>query len=575
MSGGGGEHVEETVKSAVPLVDLAAVEKALRGSVDELRAALKKVRPADVGRELARLSFEDAKRLVEALDDRRASAMLRAAHPSVAGKLLAKIDPGLAVKLLLFQPIDVQASILGGLSQGERERIEMTFPTTDREHVNRVLAYTATSVGRLMTPKVWKVEKTATAGQAMAALRDKANDIEVAANCYVVEGDKLVGVAPLRELAVAAPDASVHDMMVHDVIAVSEETEGGDAAEIITTHNFLSLPVIDKAGRLVGAVTVDDLLDSAMHKVGAGLLNQGGVAGKVIAAAPYFQNSLARVVRSRLTWLVLLFVAETATGTVLRHFEVALAKWVQLAFFIPLLIGTGGNAGSQTVSTVIRALALGEVRMRDLLRVVGKEVTAGLILGLLLGAIAFGRARMWGCDNYIATCVAVTILVVCTWANCVGAAIPIGAQRVGVDPTVVSGPLITTLVDASGLFIYLTIAVALLSSRPMPRSEMVGEWTVQAPAASTLRLNEDGTYELDGKKGRWDRDKGGELVLDAGTDGKFKYAVGLEGKEGQAPEAMTLGLGEKMAPATLVRKSKEAPPELGPGPIQRILRGGR
>ena len=169
--------------------------------------------------------------------------------------------------------------------------------------------------------------------------------------------------------------------MTRDPIAVHEETERGDAAEIIQTHDFLSLPVIDKAGRLVGAVRVDDLLDAALSKVGAGFLNQGGVAGKIAARLPYFQTSMVKVVRSRITWLVLLFVAETATGTVLRHFEDELAKVVALSFFIPLLIGTGGNAGSQTVSTIIRALALGEVRLRDALRVLAKEAATGVVLG--------------------------------------------------------------------------------------------------------------------------------------------------------------------------------------------------
>jgi magnesium transporter len=164
-----------------------------------------------------------------------------------------------------------------------------------------------------------------------------------------------------------------------------------------------------------------------------------------------------------LTWLILLFVAETATGTVLRHFEDELAKVVALSFFIPLLIGTGGNAGSQTVSTVIRALALGEVRTRDVGRVVLKEMTTGLLLGLLLGAIAFGRALLWGVHPDLAACVGVTVLVVCTWANTVGAAIPVAAQALKIDPTVISAPLITTLVDASGLFIYLTIAHVLVA----------------------------------------------------------------------------------------------------------------
>jgi magnesium transporter len=163
-------------------------------------------------------------------------------------------------------------------------------------------------------------------------------------------------------------------------------------------------------------------------------------------------------VRSRITWLILLFVAETATGTVLRYFEDELARVVALSFFVPLLIGTGGNAGSQTVSTIIRALALGEVRVRDVMRVIRREVTAGLLLGLLLGTIAFFRALLWGVNYDLAMCVAVTILVVCTWANAVGAAIPLAAQRFGIDPTVISAPLITTLVDASGLFIYFTVA---------------------------------------------------------------------------------------------------------------------
>jgi magnesium transporter len=310
-----------------------------------------------------------------------------------------------------------------------------------------------------MTPKVWRVERSATVGDAMRVLREHGEEIEVAVNCYVVEGGKLVGVAALRELAVADPAKPMDEIMTMDPIAVREDAEKGDAAEIIQTHDFLSLPVVDASGKLEGAVRVDDLLDAALSKVGTGFLNQGGVAGKIAAQLPYFQVPIFKVVRSRITWLVLLFIAELATGTVLRHFEDELAKVVALSFFIPLLIGTGGNAGSQTVSTVIRALALGEVRPRDAPRVLLKEVSAGLILGILLGAIAFARALTYSGIGYdLAACVAVTVLVVTTWANTVGSLIPLAAQRLGVDPTVISAPLITTLVDASGLFIYLSTA---------------------------------------------------------------------------------------------------------------------
>jgi magnesium transporter len=251
--------------------------------------------------------------------------------------------------------------------------------------------------------------------------------------------------------------------MTRNPIAVTEQSSRSDAADIIRTHDFLSLPVLDHDGKLTGAVRVDDLLDAALSRLGDGMLSQGGVTSAIAARLPYFQTSILRVVRSRVTWLVLLFVAETATGTVLRAFEDELARVVALSFFIPLLIGTGGNAGSQTVSTIIRALALGEVRLRDALRVLAREATGGILLGLLLGGIAFGRALLWGVGYDLAACVGITIVVVCTWATTVGALIPLGAQRAGIDPTVVSGPLITTLVDASGLFIYLTIAHVMIS----------------------------------------------------------------------------------------------------------------
>lgn len=454
---------EPIVRSAVPIPDLSIVDENLGAPIERLRDAVRRVRPADLGRDLSRRTLEESCRLLEASDDRRGAAMMRAAHPAVAANVLSAVKEDFAARLLDFMPTDHQVAILGTMDAEARTRIEGSLDPDDKAKVERILSYGETAVARLMTPKVWRCERTKTVGDALEHLRAEQESIEVAPNCYVVDGGRLVGVIPLRQLAVTDPATPLEAIMTRDPIAVGEETERGDAAEIIQTHNFLSLPVIDKEGRLVGAVRVDDLLDAALSEVGAGLLNQGGVAGKIAAGLPYFQTSMFKVVRSRITWLVLLFVAETATGTVLRHFEDELAKVVALSFFIPLLIGTGGNAGSQTVSTIIRALALGEVRLRDGLRVLVKEASSGFILGILLGGIAFGRALMWGVGYDLAACVAITVLVVCTWANTVGALIPLAAQRVGIDPTVVSGPLITTLVDASGLFIYLTIAQLMLA----------------------------------------------------------------------------------------------------------------
>lgn len=449
---------EAPQKSAVPIADLSEVDLALRRGGDRLVEAVKKVRPADLGRDLARRTPQKGRRLLEAVDDRRGAAMLRAANPTAAAKVLTACEPQRAAKLLAYLPTDHQVAILGQVDGEARTRVETALAPEQKRLVDRILAFDRDAAGRLMSPKVWTCRPADTVGDAMATLRAAREEIEVAVNCYVTDGGKLVGVIPLRELAISDPATRIDAVMTRDVIAVREDAGRAEAAEIVQTHDFLSLPVVDAQGTLIGAIRVDDLLDAALLNQGTGALNQGGVSGKVVGAIPYFLVPLWKVVRSRLTWLVLLFVAETATGTVLRAFEDELAKVVALSFFVPLLIGTGGNAGAQTVSTIIRALALGEVRTRDVFRVMGREVTVGVLLGALLGGIAFGRALMWGVGPELATCVAITILVVVIWANTVGSLVPVVAQTVGIDPTVVSAPLITTLVDASGLFIYFSVA---------------------------------------------------------------------------------------------------------------------
>jgi magnesium transporter len=457
----GAPDADEPVRSAVPIPDLTPIDLALHAGAGELKRAVKQFRPADLGRDLSRRSIEDGRAILDAIDDRRGAAMLRAAHPVVAAQLLGEIDAPRSCHLLEFIPTDHEVAILGALSPERRAHIERSYTPEEKSTIDRLLAYPESAIGRIMTPKIWRCDRAAgarTVGDAMDLLRARADDIEVAVNCYICDGPRLVGVAPLRELAIADRATPLDQVMTPDPIVVSEDTERGDAADIINTHDFLSLPVVDRRGHLVGAVRVDDVLGAALDAAGTGILNQGAVAGKLAGRAPYFLTSLTRTVRSRLTWLILLFVAETATGTVLRYFEDELARVVALSFFVPLLIGTGGNAGSQTVSTIIRALALGEVRVGDVVRVIRREVTAGILLGVLLGVIAFGRALLWGVDYDLALCVAITILVVCTWANAVGAAIPLAAQRFGIDPTVISAPLITTLVDASGLFIYFSVA---------------------------------------------------------------------------------------------------------------------
>jgi magnesium transporter len=261
----------------------------------------------------------------------------------------------------------------------------------------------------------------------------------------------------LRDLVMSELDRPITEVMRRRPITVEAEDDRELVAQKIAKYDLLAVPVLEKDGRVVGFVTVDDVIDVMIEEGTEDVYKMAAIEPGALDK-PYFDNPILGVVRRRIGWLLLLFVAETFTGTVLRHYEDELAAVVALSFFIPLLIGTGGNAGSQTVTTIIRSLALGEIRLKDAWRVLAREATTGVTIGVVVGAIAFARALLWGVNMPLAVTVGVTILVICTWSTTVGSLIPIAAERFGLDPAVLSAPLITTLVDATGLVIYFQIA---------------------------------------------------------------------------------------------------------------------
>jgi magnesium transporter len=273
---------------------------------------------------------------------------------------------------------------------------------------------------------------------------------------------RLIGVIGLRDLVVAGPGATMEAIMNREVIHVTSGTDQEEVAQVMTRYNLATLPVVDEQHRLLGVVTHDDIADVIEDETTEDILHLGAVETAAVIDRPYWDQKILQVVRSRFFWLLALFFAETFTGTVLRHFEGELQAVVALSFFVPLLIGTGGNAGSQTVATIIRGMALREVRPRDVVRVWWREVRTGLLLGVLIGVVAFLRALLWQVDPSLAFTVALTVAAICVWANTVAALVPLAANAVGIDPTIVSGPLMTTLIDGTGLLIYFTLAALLL-----------------------------------------------------------------------------------------------------------------
>jgi magnesium transporter len=324
------------------------------------------------------------------------------------------------------------------------------------------LKYPENSAGRLMTDKFVKVPLAMTAGEVLERVREVGEDVETVNDLYIFDDkDYLIGVVSLHRVVLARPDTPVRDIMAIKVISVPPTEDQETVARLVAHYDFNAIPVV-LGGRMFGVITVDDVIDVLIEEGTEDQLKFGAVEAGVIDQ-PYFTTPIWRVVRSRVGWLLLLFVAGTLTGTVLRTFEGELAKVVALSFFIPLLIGSGGNTGAQTVSTIIRGIALKEIQLRDTLRVVVRELGSGLLLGALLGVIGLIRAWIWGSGGELSLVVALTLVAICTWANTIGALIPLLAQRLKIDPALVSAPLITTLVDATGLAIYLLIAKLLLS----------------------------------------------------------------------------------------------------------------
>jgi magnesium transporter len=233
------------------------------------------------------------------------------------------------------------------------------------------------------------------------------------------------------------------------------DTDQEQVARLVARYDFAAIPVVDRQGRLAGVITHDDVVDILEAETTEDIQRLGGALPLEL---DYLATRVATVFRKRVGWLLLLFVTETLTGSVIRLFANELEKAVALSFFIPLLIGTGGNAGSQTTSTITRALATGHVTLRDTLRVWWHETRVGFMLGLAMGAAAFIRALTWGSSDALAITVALTITAIVLWANNMGSLLPLLAVRLGIDPAIVSGPMMSTLVDATGLFIYFSVA---------------------------------------------------------------------------------------------------------------------
>ena len=402
------------------------------------------------------------------LADRTRAEVMSYVGPERQVRFVEAIPPGDAATLLHLMSHDDRAHLVNRLDDDHADDILRNLAQAERDDIRRLASYEPGTAGAVMTTDYATLPPGSTVREALDRLRREAPDRETIDYSYVVDAEhRLLGIVPLKRLILARPHGKVAEIMQRDVISarVDEDQEG--VARKVDKYDLFAIPILDAADRLVGIVTHDDAMDILRQEQTEDILAFGAVAAgnDDDDEENYWQGKVRSSVRRRIGWLLLLFLGGSITQWVIATFDWVDRRFDTIGFdtFIPLLIGTGGNAGSQAVGTIIRGIALGQIHARDTWRVVLREVLTGLILGILIGALGFAYTHYWlAKPPRFGLVVALAILGICVWANGIGALVPLLARKVGVDPALVSAPLISTLVDSTGLVIFYLIAIALL-----------------------------------------------------------------------------------------------------------------
>jgi magnesium transporter len=440
-----------------PILDniLAQLRAALeRDDVVSASTIIESLRPHDQAEVFSELPDEQQIALLPELDPTDSADILEKLDDQEAAELAANLPTETLVRIVDEMEPDEAADLLGDIDPTQARTVLAGL--VDPEEIHPLLLHPDHTAGGLMTSEFLALRRRMTAAEALAAIREWKPETDTIYYLFIVDAyGHLSGVVSLREIVIAHPGTVLTDIMDPEVISVDAGVDQEECARLMSEYDLLTLPVIDADRKLLGVVTIDDVVDVLVEEATEDIQRMGGASP---LERSYLDSSVFLVMRKRINWLLLLFLTESLTGTVLRYFEHELESVVALTFFIPLLIGTGGNAGSQTTSTIIRALAIGDIDWSDALHAFWHEFRAGILLGLGMAAVAFFRALTWGSSRALAVTVSLAILTIVVWANALGSLLPLIATRLKIDPTVVSGPVMSTLVDATGLFIYFTIA---------------------------------------------------------------------------------------------------------------------
>lgn len=440
-----------------------------------LQKYLESLNPADVAECLAELLEQrkidgesDLPRLFRLLPKELASDVFAEMEPELQSKLIAAFSDRELSEVLADMFLDDTVDVIEEMPASVVKRILKNVDGDTRKQINQILNYPEDSAGSLMTTEFVDLRPAMTVAEAFDHIRQTGVDKETIYICYIIGPTrKLLGLVTVRELLLARPDTVLRDMMETNIISLSTLDDREDVANRFAHYGFTALPVVDREHRLVGIVTVDDALDVLQEEATEDMEKMAAITP---SEHPYLRAKTGEIWKQRIPWLLLLMVSATFTGMIITSFENALAAQAALIAFIPMLMDTGGNCGSQASVTVIRGLSLGDIEFSDLGRVLWKEWRVSLLCGISLSAVSFGKLLLvdrlllgnTGVTLLVAAVVSLTLLLTVILAKLVGASLPMLAKRLGFDPAVMASPFITTIVDALSLLLYFQIASALL-----------------------------------------------------------------------------------------------------------------
>jgi magnesium transporter len=429
-----------------------------RGDLQAAKAILVPVQPADIAEAIEGLpetmqviafrllSKDEAIEVYEHLDSSVQQSLCEKFKRQEVIDIVDKMSPDDRAKLFDELPATVVRRLVSQLSPSERQATAL------------LLGYEADTAGRIMTPEYISLKEYYTVGQSLERIRSLANVTETIYSLYVTDSDrKLTGILSLRDLVTAQLDQTVGDILNRDFVCVQTDTDQEEVARIIQRYDFLAVPVVDSEHRLVGIITVDDVLDILQQETTEDIYALGGVQAE---GDNYFQASLLTVARRRVVWLLVLLLTNSVTGSILKTQQDLLQQVVALSFFIPLLTGTGGNVGAQSSTVVIRGMNTDEIRTLGPWQVISREAMAGALLGSILGVLATIWANLFVVQGQLSVAIAVgiSLLAISILASVAGSALPFLFRSLKLDPALMSAPFITTAVDVLGVLIYFNLA---------------------------------------------------------------------------------------------------------------------